>query len=472
MAINTFLSQQLAKSDPQRPITMILELPEGEEITPSSLTAFTQVPGTRIKSQAFNFVTVVAPVSSIPALERESVKVHYNAPRGIISAPFLEDPVFGRFTLSDVTLPFNRQEMVIRNVRGAPRSLLQGPAAFLSQFGVRTPQFVEPSAIIIPTGETRQLLHPPEDSLLRETKVAVLDTGLSLPHPQFNLLNGVRPTTRSTTGEPPFDLLGHGQWCTCAAFGSAANTKYGLCQGVATATGSLLLHVKCLSNLGFGSTESVLLAMEQSVAWGAKVVSMSLGGPIQGSVDEDPECQILKRLRDEVIFVVAAGNSGPTSWTIGSPGASPYAVCVGAYSTHYQGTAIFSSRGPSTDYYRDNPGIWKSDLSKYGIDMQKPDCLAPGGGPVREGDRVDQIYSGVVGWTNGMTDLNPFDVWDAMRGTSMATPAAAGLIALAYEGGAIRTGLDVREKLKNTANGSKSISDGYGFLTFERLIDA
>jgi len=206
-------------------------------------------------------------------------------------------------------------------------------------------------------------------------------------------------------------------------------------------------------------------------AWseGAKVVNMSLGGPLQGSVNDDPQCQLIERLAGEMIFCVAAGNSGPGDWTIGSPGASPHALTVGAWSTHYDGLAIFSSRGPSGEFYEEHFDVWQEDALTYGENMTKPDCVAPGGGPVEEGQTPDMIYSGVTGWMDGMQDLTLGEGLDAMRGTSMATPHVAGLIAYAYDRGIVQTAQDVKDRLKVHAAKDKDV--GYGFISLDKLID-
>ncbi|MFH1484898.1 MAG: S8 family serine peptidase [Chloroflexota bacterium] len=292
------------------------------------------------------------------------------------------------------------------------------------------------------------------------------NTGIGFPHPLLHPSKGLI-RMESTTGEPPLDGLGHGTHCLTTAFGDSFNTRFGECRGVADPENGTLMSVKCLSNIGFGSQFSVIAAMERAVNWGAKIISMSLGGPLEGGVDDDPQCRIIDRLKDEVIFVVAAGNDGPQEWTIGSPGASPHCVTVGAYSTYYKGLANFSSRGPSGEWYRDRPSIWTKDQSKYGADLTQPDLVAPGGGPVESGDTMDVIYSGVVGWTDGMNDLTPGDLFDAMRGTSMATPAAAGLIALAYDRGLVKTAADVKKKMARGE--SKDRFKGYGLLTWGRL---
>ncbi len=97
-----------------------------------------------------------------------------------------------------------------------------------------------------------------------------------------------------------------------------------------------------------------------------------------------------------IIPVVAAGNSGRPN-TVGAPGSYPQSITVGATDINDK-VASFSSRGPSK--IKDAEGNF----------IQKPDVSAPG---------KDIISAGKTG-----------DSYVKMSGTSMATPAVSGVIAL------------------------------------------
>lgn len=463
--LNPYLEEKLQTINTPPFLRFLVEMQDAQFV-PEAVQQFLGDQRLSVLSTAFNFITVAAPLDAIPALEAVGITVHYDMPRTIYTAPSIADPVVGTLSASPITLPLSPIEMAVRNARNAPFAVLAIPGALGLPLGKAGPKIVEPDVVITTTGDVRKTLKLPEDTFIRNTRVAVLDTGISIPHPLLNPVN-VRPTMRSTIGEPPIDALGHGMWCTTAAFGGRARTRFGDVQGVATVVGDNLMHGKCLSTLGFGTSSSVLKAMEQAVEFGARVISMSLGGPLQGSVRDDPECRIIEALKDTAIFVVAAGNSGPDYWTIGSPGASPFALTVGAYSTHYRGLAAFSSRGPSGEWYRGRQKVFDRDSRVFADELMKPDCVAPGGGPVAPEDRVDTIYSGVTGWTNGMNDRSPLEPFDSMRGTSMATPIVAGIVALGVEHDLVENATDVKQKL--AARSGKGPDSGYGFLTYDLL---
>jgi len=217
--------------------------------------------------------------------------------------------------------------------------------------------------------------------------------------------------------------------------------------------------------MGFGMTSWVLEAISEAHKRGAKVLSMSLGGPLQGSaIEDDPECRLINSLKDEMIVVVAAGNDG-TEWSVGSPGASPYALTVGAWSITDNGLSWFSSRGPSGEYYRDHPNVWGRDFAAFKDDLIKPDVCCPGGGRVRSEDPDEQILSGCSGWFDPYGD--PIPGFALMKGTSMATPAAAGLVALGVDRGLIKTSKDVKNIMSKYQ--PKDSDTGYGLLTWPRL---
>lgn len=404
------------------------------------------------------YVPIVAPVEAMPMMQAvpHVRKIHYSMPRYPYFPPFSlekEDPLIGTIKISKVEVPFDPIEIAVSALTSLPFWGPMGILAGLSRTDVE----------MWPTSKTRKIMEAPEDNTII-TKVAVLDTGsLLLFHP---MRRGRYVEEYSTIpGEPPQDGLGHGVHVLTTAFMGRFPTRFGDLTSVADAMN--VLAVKVLSNFGWGSTESVLKGMEMAYKWGAKVVNMSLGGPMQGGVGEDPECRIINETGDDVIWVVAAGNEGPEEYTIGSPAGAPKALTVGAYSPKYEGAAVFSSRGPNSSYYRENPEAWSRDHSKYGENLVKPDILAPGGGPVEEEQTpVDLIYSGVQGWTDGMYDLSPGDAFEGMRGTSMAAPHTAGLVALLYERKVVRTATDVKRRMRDVSGGAKSTSRGYGLLRY------
>lgn len=469
--LNTWLREKLMTTAVAAPLPVVIQVDKPENV-PSVQQALASFFPSQRPFSVFNFIRIVAPVSMLQQIAglQEVTRISYDTPMYIRGAPSITDPLLGRIELASAVVPVSPREAFSRAILSAPLTV----GALSQVFSIRGmsggPK--QSGIIMIPTGETREWVEAPDDNKIN-TKVAVIDTGIAYPHPLLHPSKGL-VRVFSTTGEPGNpDGLGHGTWCVTAAFGDSFNTRFGLCRGIADPENGNLISVKALSNIGFGTTWGIIQAIDIAVREGAKVISMSLGGELQGSVLEDPQCVLIDQLRDSVIFVVAAGNSGPAGWEVGSPGAAAGAVTVGAWSTHYNGLATFSSRGPSGKWYRDHQEEWERDLEIFGLSLIKPDCVAPGGGPVNPGDPMDLIYSGVVGWMDGLYDLTPGDGFDGMRGTSMATPHAAGIISIAYDRDMVQTASDVRTKLFNTMPGEgdipKSPEWGYGLITLGRL---
>ncbi|MEV6104032.1 S8 family serine peptidase [Streptomyces sp. NPDC051940] len=227
-------------------------------------------------------------------------------------------------------------------------------------------------------------------------KVAVLDTGVDLNHPDVK--DRVVATQSFVAGVPTVqDGNGHGTHVASTIAGSGAASG-GTYKGVAPQAD--LLIGKVLSDSGNGTDSSVLAGMQWGAA-NADIVSMSLGGG-PGADGTDPLSQAVNELSASTgaLFVIAAGNAGSADSTIAAPGAAASALTVGAYSKT-DTLASFSSRGP----LRGNAGL-------------KPDIAAPG---------VNIVAARAAGTTKG-TPVN--ESYTSLNGTSMATPHVAGAAAI------------------------------------------
>lgn len=260
-------------------------------------------------------------------------------------------------------------------------------------------------------------------------RIAIVDTGIDPAHPDFE---GRIAAMTDLTGEGPVDGNGHGTHCAgiAAGSGAASDGKY---RGVAPA--ATLYSAKVLRSDGQGMTSDVMAGVEWAVDQGVQIISLSLGSA--GSSDgTDALSELCDAAVEQGIMVcVAAGNEGPGSYTIGSPGASRQALTVGA-STDTDEIASFSSRGPTAD------------------GRLKPDIVCPG---------VNIIAPRAKGTAMG-TIVN--DSYTAASGTSMATPLAAGICALLLEAEPQLTPLEIKARLIGTAVdlGADAYAQGKGRL--------
>ncbi|MGW6948961.1 S8 family peptidase [Streptomyces xanthophaeus] len=222
------------------------------------------------------------------------------------------------------------------------------------------------------------------------TKVAVLDTGTDLEHP--DLKGRVAASKNFTDSDTDADRQGHGTHTISTVGGSGAESG-GAKKGVAP--GAELLSAKVLNDQGYGLDSWIIAGMEWAVESKADVVSMSLGDPSQTACD-DPLAAATERLSQQgPLFVIAAGNSGPGNNTVSSPGCAASALTVGAVDRD-DSTASFSSRGPA--------GLQHT---------LKPEIAAPGVGISAAAAGGRGVYA-----------------YQSMSGTSMATPHVAGAAAI------------------------------------------
>jgi subtilisin family serine protease len=228
--------------------------------------------------------------------------------------------------------------------------------------------------------------------------VAVLDTGIDGNHP--DLQGKVVAEANFTPEASAADGFGHGTHVAATVAGDG-DASGGLRKGVAT--GASLLNGKVLDNNGSGFDSWIIAGMEWAIANGAEVVNMSLGGfPSDGS---DPLSQAVNQLTASsgTLFVISAGNFGPSSYSVTNPGTADAALTVGNV-TKAEELAFDSGRGP-----------------RVGNHAIKPDITAPG--------------SSIVAARAAGTSLGqPVDAfYTRLSGTSMAAPHVAGSAAILLE---------------------------------------
>ncbi|WP_282696550.1 S8 family serine peptidase [Streptomyces sp. CC208A] len=247
-------------------------------------------------------------------------------------------------------------------------------------------------------------------------KVAVLDTGIDVDHPDFaGLIDG---TTSFVPGETVTDVNGHGTHVAGTIVGSGAASG-GAHKGVAP-DADLYVGKVLGGEEGSGQDSWVMAGMQWAAESGADVVNMSLGDsyPTDGS---DPMSQMVDALSAQygTLFVIAAGNSGPE--TISAPGAAAAALTVAATDKQDR-LAHFSSTGPLT-----SSGGMKPDIAAPGVDITAA--------------RSQQTTDGGEG------------PYRTLSGTSMATPHVAGAAAILAQQHPDWTGAQLKEHLMSTAKG-------------------
>jgi len=263
--------------------------------------------------------------------------------------------------------------------------------------------------------------------------IAVLDTGI-YPHKDFegriiafkDYVNGYKE---------PYDDQGHGTHVAgdCAGDGTMSDGKF-----KGPAPSAKLVGVKTLDKHGAGRFSDIIKGIQWTVEnkekYNIKVMNMSLGGPSFQSYKDDPICQAVeKALEKGIIPVIAAGNSGPKAFTVGSPGNDPNVLTVGAFDDkntverYDDEIAKFSSRGPT-----------KID------NLTKPDILSPGvniTAPTAYGSVLDK-YEGIP---------HEGEHYITISGTSMATPVMAGIVADIIQANPNLSPREVKEIFTTTA---------------------
>ncbi|EMY33700.1 putative serine protease [Arthrobacter crystallopoietes BAB-32] len=212
-----------------------------------------------------------------------------------------------------------------------------------------------------------------------DVNIAVIDTGIDGSHPDLNVQGGVDCSSGSARNESPvIDVYGHGT--AVAGVAAARDNDTGL---VGMAPGAPLWSVRVMDNAGAISEAALLCAFDwvtetrtdNDPANDIAVANVSIGGPGAddgdcGSTGDPMHAAICRSVEAGVTYAVAAGNSGAdfattipaaydevlTATAIGDfdgrPGGAGSSLCDGEDLTRYaqdDGPASFSNYAGSGD---------------------------------------------------------------------------------------------------------------------------
>jgi subtilisin family serine protease len=260
-------------------------------------------------------------------------------------------------------------------------TLLRGPAAEADMEALAW------SELQFTWGLQATLVHSSRQSG-KSARVAVLDTGMDLRHPDFAGRRIVG--TSFVSGQTVQDGHGHGTHCIGTACGPqkpGQPPRYGI------AFDAQIFAGKVLSNAGSGGDAGILAGINWAVANQCQVISMSLGAPVRPGETFSPVYEgVAKRaLQRGSLIVAAAGNESRSP--VGRPANCPSIMAVSALDKQLQ-LASFSNIGV-------NPNGGQIDIAAPGVD-------------VLSSVPMPRRYA-------------------RFQGTSMATPHVAGIAALHFQ---------------------------------------
>jgi len=293
----------------------------------------------------------------------------------------------------------------------------------------------------------------------KDVNIAVIDTGV---YPHDDLQGRIIDFKDFINQQQEaYDDNGHGTHCAGDAAGNGliSNEKY-----VGPAPQANIIGIKVLDKMGAGSLSTVMDGVQWCIDYNHKnlknkihVLSMSLGTAAQtyDNENDDPMIKIVEAAWESGITVcVAAGNEGPDSGTISSPGISNRVITVGAMDDKNtlersdDEIAGFSSRGP-TIYNVEKPDVVAPGVNI--VSLRSPNSYLD---KIQKGNRVDNAYF-------------------VLSGTSMATPICAGVVALMLEADPTLSPEEVKQNLLEGADHWGNFDPniyGAGYINAERSV--
>ena len=304
-------------------------------------------------------------------------------------------------------------------------------------------------------------------------KVAIIDTGIDLSHPEFKGVT-IEWADLVNRRDSAYDDNGHGTHVAgiIAAQGRWSTIFSGFkLKGVAPDVS--LIVIKAIEASGKGDETRVATGVSTAVANGADIIVLSLGGDTRTIFGTNTENAVKRAVEKGVYVIAAAGNKEETqsSCTVTSPASVEGVIAVGAVDRDGV-VADFSCRGSGKEGAGSVlPGI-PSPTQGTQDPHKKPEVVAPG---------VEVLSA----WEGGGYAL--------ASGTSQAAPVVAGVLALVLEanpslqtGAPGNQGLSTVERVKSAlmstsakigplegkAQTTHDARYGYGLVQASALLDA
>ncbi len=251
----------------------------------------------------------------------------------------------------------------------------------------------------------------------RNIVIAIVDTGIDSTHPD---LASKVVGEYSYVGKSARDGFGHGTHVAGIA-AAATNNGVGIA-GMCQTCG--ILSVKVLDDQGSGYLSDVASGIIYAASHGARVISLSLGG---SSVSQTMRSALAYAVANNALPVCAAGNSNSSM----APEPAYWYDCLSVIATDQNGTkASFSSYGPKDDVAAPGVAIL-STMPTYPVTLN--------------------------------TKYGYFTNYDALSGTSMATPAVAGIAGLVLSQNPNLTPAQVKGIIEAAAGDGASWRPDVGF---------
>jgi thermitase len=252
----------------------------------------------------------------------------------------------------------------------------------------------------------------------RNVVIAVVDTGLDSSHPD---LASKVVGEYSYVGRSAKDDFGHGTHVAGIA-AAATNNNVGIA-GMCPNCG--ILSVKVLDAQGSGYMSDVAAGITYAASHGARVINLSLGG---SGHSETMRSALQYAVANNALPVCAMGNSGSSANT---PEPAYWYDCLTVVATEQNGA--------------------RASFSNYGM---KADVAAPG----------KAILSTMPTYSTTLnTSYGYFQNYDALSGTSMATPMVSGIAGLILSRNPNLTSAQVKGLLISQSGDSVNWSENLAF---------